>query len=298
MVTENVDADVEILAAEGGRAIAAASSTAELAQVETEVLGKRSPLTRAHRRLGALDPEERKEAGRRLNEVRARLQVDIETRRASLEQTVGVAALAADRLDLTEVIPEQVLSSPARGHLHLVTQARGRARGCFRGHGFHRGGGTRGRIGLVQLRGTEHPSRSSGPWHVRHHLPRPGRARDRVVAHAHVAGADPSDGARGGGWLVADPRRHAGQVLPTRHSRRSAPARVQPDLEDSSSTACISPSATSPGPSRSSPRRTSAPDAVSPSAGLLPLHRAVSRVGDHVHPLPGRGVEPARTPAG
>ncbi len=72
MVTENVDADVEILAAEGSRAIAAASSTVELAQIETELLGKRSPLTRAHRRLGALHPDERKEAGRRLNEAAAR----------------------------------------------------------------------------------------------------------------------------------------------------------------------------------------------------------------------------------
>ena len=83
MVTENVDADVEVLAAEGGRAVAAASSTTELAQVESELLGKRSALTRAHRRLGGLGPEERKEAGRRLNEARARLQAEIEFRRGN-----------------------------------------------------------------------------------------------------------------------------------------------------------------------------------------------------------------------
>ena len=45
-------------------------------------------------------------------------------------------ALAADRLDLTEVIPAQVPSAPARGHLHLVTQARAELEDVFVGMGF------------------------------------------------------------------------------------------------------------------------------------------------------------------
>ena len=74
MVTENVELDIEAIAGDGERAIAGAPSTDALAQVETEYLGKRSALTRAHRALGGLDPEARKEAGRRINEVRARLE--------------------------------------------------------------------------------------------------------------------------------------------------------------------------------------------------------------------------------
>ena len=74
MVTDNVELEIEAIAGDGERAIAAAASTDELAHVETEYLGKKSPLTRAHRTLGGLDPEARKEAGRRLNEVRARLE--------------------------------------------------------------------------------------------------------------------------------------------------------------------------------------------------------------------------------
>jgi phenylalanyl-tRNA synthetase alpha chain len=135
-VTENMEADVETLATEGGRAIAAAASLAELAQLETELVGKRSALTRAHRRLGALDPDERKEAGRRLNEIRAQLEAEIETRRTALARTEREAALAADRLDLTEVIPDHVLSSLARGHLHLVTQARDELEDVFVAMGF------------------------------------------------------------------------------------------------------------------------------------------------------------------
>ena len=72
MVTDNVDLDIEAIAGDGERAIAAAVvDRRPWPQVETELLGKRSALTRAHRTLGGLDPEARKEAGRRLNEVRS-----------------------------------------------------------------------------------------------------------------------------------------------------------------------------------------------------------------------------------
>ena len=68
-----MDLDIDGIAADGERAIAAAASTEALNQVETEFLGKRSALTRAHRALGGLDPEARKEAGRRLGEAQAQL---------------------------------------------------------------------------------------------------------------------------------------------------------------------------------------------------------------------------------
>ena len=74
MVTDNVDLDIDGLARAAEEAITAAPSTDALARVETEFLGKRSDLTRAHRALGGLSPEARREAGRRLNEVRARLE--------------------------------------------------------------------------------------------------------------------------------------------------------------------------------------------------------------------------------
>jgi phenylalanyl-tRNA synthetase alpha chain len=136
MVTDNVDLDIEGIAGDGERAIAAAASTDALAEVETELLGKRSVLTRAHRTLGSLSPEERKEAGRRLNEVRTRLEGQVAARRTELAEAERDRALHADRLDLTEVIPSSVLSPPARGHLHLVTQARAELEDVFVGMGF------------------------------------------------------------------------------------------------------------------------------------------------------------------
>ncbi|HVT42101.1 MAG TPA: phenylalanine--tRNA ligase subunit alpha [Acidimicrobiales bacterium] len=136
MVTDNVDLDIEGIAGAGERAIAGASSTDELDQVETEHVGKRSALTRAHRALGGLDPEARKEAGRRINEARERLGERLAARRAELAEAERASALQADRLDLTEVIPSQVRTAPARGHLHLVTQARAELEDVFVGMGF------------------------------------------------------------------------------------------------------------------------------------------------------------------
>jgi phenylalanyl-tRNA synthetase alpha chain len=135
-VTDNVDLDIEAIATDGERAIASAASTDALGEVETELLGKRSTLTRAHRTLGSLSPEERKEAGRRIKDVRERLVGLVADRRAELAEAERAEALQADRLDLTEVIPATVLSPPSRGHLHLVTQARDELEDVFVGMGF------------------------------------------------------------------------------------------------------------------------------------------------------------------
>ncbi len=76
-----------------------------------------------------------------------------------------------DRLDLTELVPAAVRTPPWRGHLHLVTQAQARARGCLRGHGLRGGRGPRSRDGLVQLRRPQHPPGSPGTEHVGQLLP-------------------------------------------------------------------------------------------------------------------------------
>ncbi len=131
-MTEQIEQIVE----EGEAAIAAAASTDALAQVETDLFGKRSALSGAHRSLGSLDPDARKEAGRRLHEARAALEGLVATRRVTLAQSERVALLAADRLDLTEVIPEQVTAPLSRGHLHLVSQARDELEDVFVGMGF------------------------------------------------------------------------------------------------------------------------------------------------------------------
>ena len=84
MALDNEDFDIDGITADGARAIEGAASSEALNQVEIEFLGKRSALTRAHRALGGLDPEARKEAGRRLGEAQAQLRALLAARRAAL----------------------------------------------------------------------------------------------------------------------------------------------------------------------------------------------------------------------
>ncbi|MDA8342626.1 MAG: phenylalanine--tRNA ligase subunit alpha, partial [Actinomycetota bacterium] len=66
------------------RTLEGAASRAELRIAVTAVLGKRSPLALAHRQLGSLDADARKEAGRVLAEVRAELEEVAERRGSEL----------------------------------------------------------------------------------------------------------------------------------------------------------------------------------------------------------------------
>jgi phenylalanyl-tRNA synthetase alpha chain len=131
-----MQAEIEPIVKEGGAAIEAAASTDALAQVEVELFGKRSALSGAHRSLGSLDPDARKEAGRQLQEARAVLEARLAGRRESLAMAERAELLVSDRLDLTEVIPDQITSPLSRGHLHLVCQARDELEDVFVGMGF------------------------------------------------------------------------------------------------------------------------------------------------------------------
>jgi len=126
--------DVHKLEDEALTAMAAAGSVAELDEIELSVLGRRSPLATAHRRLGSLDVEQRREVGRELNEVRRRLEQVMGEARRRLAASEREAGLAADRIDLTETL--ETLRSADRGHLHLVTRTRHALEDTFVGMGF------------------------------------------------------------------------------------------------------------------------------------------------------------------
>lgn len=111
--------------------IAAAASLDELQELEVELLGKSSKLTRAKASLKDLPPEQRRDEGRRINEARQAVEEAINARRTELQASARASQLEADRLDLTEVI-----GAPERGHLNLVTQSRDRLEDVFCGMGF------------------------------------------------------------------------------------------------------------------------------------------------------------------
>ena len=114
--------------------LAAAVDLDAVAGIERELLGRRSQFTEAKRRLGELDAGERAAAGRRLNEARSRVEVAVAAARERLAASDRVERYEAERLDLTERLPQKVALS--RGNFHPVTQARDRLEDVFVGMGY------------------------------------------------------------------------------------------------------------------------------------------------------------------
>jgi phenylalanyl-tRNA synthetase alpha chain len=88
-----------------------------LREVENELLGRKSVIAEARRRLGSLGPEERPVVGARLNNAQQQLTALIGARRAELERVVEDDLLLGDRVDVT--LPARSLG---RGWHHLVTR--------------------------------------------------------------------------------------------------------------------------------------------------------------------------------
>ncbi len=87
--------------AAGEQAFAAAGDTEHLLVARSAHLGPRSPLALASRELGALPPQAKADAGRRVNEVRAALQTAYDARAAALADAELALRLAAERVDVT-----------------------------------------------------------------------------------------------------------------------------------------------------------------------------------------------------
>ena len=113
-------------------AVAAATTVAELDAAEATSLGRSGTLILLKRELGSIPVEDRKVAGKALNEARRRVEDALEGRRRDLEAVEREARLQAERLDLTEVR----VGSEA-GHAHIVTQAWEELEDVFVGMGFH-----------------------------------------------------------------------------------------------------------------------------------------------------------------
>jgi phenylalanyl-tRNA synthetase alpha chain len=131
--------DIDSLVATGAVTIDKASNLEELHSAGIEVLGKRSEISAANRRLGSLSPERRREVGRLLGEGRSRLEELVEERKTVLENQERRRWLESDHFELTET-PDSTGTgltgiSPI-GHLHLVERTREELEDVFIGMGF------------------------------------------------------------------------------------------------------------------------------------------------------------------
>ncbi len=123
--------ELAAIADEARARIAAAGTLDDLADAERTALGKKGALKGFKRRLGDLDPEERKAVGQAVNDAVAEVEALAADRRFELERAARAERLQADRLDLTET-----MAGSRTGHLHLVTQAITELEDVFVGLGF------------------------------------------------------------------------------------------------------------------------------------------------------------------
>ena len=131
-VTADISAEIAELEAKAVAALEQAHDLAELDERERVAFrSKKSRFAELYQRLGSMSPEQRRETGRVLNELRGRLESLADARRGQLAATERAEQLAADRLDLTEVLPGRL-----GGHLHLVTQVREALEDVFIGLGY------------------------------------------------------------------------------------------------------------------------------------------------------------------
>ncbi len=98
--------------------IEAAASVAELDEIESETVGRQSPVAQARRGLGAIsDPDERKAQGQAINQVATSISAALTEKRTILEAAEQLEALNSDAVDVT--LPGRV---PSRGSYHLIQQ--------------------------------------------------------------------------------------------------------------------------------------------------------------------------------
>ncbi len=95
-----------------------AGDIATLDDIRVRALGRKGSITTLMKRLGSLDPESRRDAGRMLNEAKDAVQAAIDTRRKELDRDHMAARLEAERLDVT--LPSR---PETRGTVHPVSQA-------------------------------------------------------------------------------------------------------------------------------------------------------------------------------
>jgi phenylalanyl-tRNA synthetase alpha chain len=128
--------EIDALVDEAVAAVGGARTTEDIRRVTAEVSGKKSPLAVASRSMGALDPDARRELGKRLHEARSTIEGLLDTRRSEIAAEELAAELAGSRIDLGEYIPGSIPAPATRGHLSLVSLTRDALEDVFVGMGF------------------------------------------------------------------------------------------------------------------------------------------------------------------
>ncbi|MBT4355847.1 MAG: phenylalanine--tRNA ligase subunit alpha [Rhodospirillaceae bacterium] len=109
--------DWEDLKAKLVASIHSASKLSELEDIRITALGKKGSITGLMKRLGALDPDKRREAGQLLNRIKVEVASNIDERKVEMEDVALEEQLLKDRVDVT--LPARPENT---GSIHPITQ--------------------------------------------------------------------------------------------------------------------------------------------------------------------------------
>ena len=98
---DEVKALLEKARTEGLEALSSATDSASLEDARTKAMGRKSALSRARSAVGRLEPDERKEAGRAVNEVAGELERQLEQRQEAFRAADREARWDRERVDVT-----------------------------------------------------------------------------------------------------------------------------------------------------------------------------------------------------
>jgi len=163
-------------------AIAAAVDLEALDAGLAAAVGRESPIGLARRGLGTLPQEERKDAGRRINEVAAEIESAASARRIELREQQRTAAIEADAIDVT--VDYRTLPT---GRLHVIQQVIDEVCDIFIGLGYHIAEGPEAELGWYNFDALntppDHPGRlESDTMYLDY-----GRPEDDLLLRAHTS---------------------------------------------------------------------------------------------------------------
>jgi len=116
---------------EAAAAAEAAADLDELAELERQYVGRRSPAAQVTEAIKTLRPEDRRPAGKAVSDYKGAIAAVLERRREAIVSSEAAGGPRGERLDLTAGGHGR-----ARGHLHLVTQVQRELEDIFAGLGY------------------------------------------------------------------------------------------------------------------------------------------------------------------
>ena len=134
MTTDNSNNlnDLERLVADAPDLVAAALTIAEIDVLEADLVGRTSPVAEARKGLGGIsDANDRRAAGKAINDMTLELQGLVDERRAAVASAEQTADLMADSVDVT--LPGR---RPRRGRHHVIQQTMDEIIDIFDGLGY------------------------------------------------------------------------------------------------------------------------------------------------------------------